>query len=1005
MKKILFLASICLMVCVSVAASGETTWYVKGSVPASGDGSLGDPFKTIQEGIDAASDGDTVIVAQGTYVENIHFDGKNITLISTEPLDPTIVAGTIIDGNQAGSVVTFDGTEGKTCILSGFTITNGSGSTVNPYSRDGGGIWGGERYSDIHTHATIENNVITANSTVEDGDGGGVFSCDGIIQNNIISDNWAGDDGGGVAFCHGLIQNNEISGNTAVAGGGGLYDCAGTIQNNTVSGNTAWSGGGVCRCHGPIQNNLITGNFANEYAGGGLYDCHGPILNNTIVGNSAAQYGGGVEFCEGTVVNCIIWGNTAPEDPQLSVWIVPRYSCIQNWTGGGVGNIAPDDPPFVPEGGDFRLDGDSPCIDAGANFYWLAWPQRDMDGNCRLAGTSVDMGCYEYGSSVDADGDLLSDADEGDPLPDPLNDDTDGDGLRDGLEILRGSNPLVTTPSATINISGDASAIQQALCLGINGDEIIVAPGTYQVNLVFCGADVILRSSAPEDPAIVASTILDGGGMGRVVALSGYESGACVLSGFTIQNGVAYHGAGIFGNLCTMGAIGGAASRASDATIENNVIARNSAVWRGGGLQSCGGLIRNNTITNNSSDHGDAGGLVWCHGTIENNVISGNWAKYYAGGLDGCDGTIQNNVITGNSAILYDGGGFDHCDGTIQNNLIINNSAGRNGGGLIYCHGTIRNNTIAHNSAEERGGGLYWCNAPILNSIIWGNTAPRDPQIYVVRGGSKPTYCCIEGKAPGEGNITEDPQFVAPNDYHLQAGSPCIDAGMNEDWMADADAVDLDGNPRISNGTVDMGAYEWFGSVPPVVYIISPTDVSFESGETIVFEGSVTDTEDDDAQLTAELVWESSKDGYLHTGGSFSATLSDGNHIITASVTDSKGATGSDSVTITVGTLRPLNVVVTPYEPEYKMGETVGIKVVVTDDGGSAVSEADVHVEVTTPKGNTYGYDGRTGQNGIAYLFHKTHNKDGTGTYSVTATASHPDYKPGSGDTTFDVYK
>ena len=93
---------------------------------------LGD-FTTIQEAIDAARNGDAVIVHPGLYYENIRFNGKNIALRSLDPDDEETVASTLIDGQQRDSVVTFAGTEGETCLLSGFTITNGQG--VN-----GGGI-------------------------------------------------------------------------------------------------------------------------------------------------------------------------------------------------------------------------------------------------------------------------------------------------------------------------------------------------------------------------------------------------------------------------------------------------------------------------------------------------------------------------------------------------------------------------------------------------------------------------------------------------------------------------------------------------------------------------------------------------------------------------------------------------------------------------------------------------------------------------------------------------
>lgn len=125
MKKVLATLGSVLIVCMAEGVCGET-WFVDNNVSVSGDGrSWQTAFKTIQEAIDAAPHGDVVVVAEGTYVENVRFNGKNITLRSTAPLNSGIVGTTVIDGNQGGPVVTFAGTEDGTCVLSGFTIRNG----------------------------------------------------------------------------------------------------------------------------------------------------------------------------------------------------------------------------------------------------------------------------------------------------------------------------------------------------------------------------------------------------------------------------------------------------------------------------------------------------------------------------------------------------------------------------------------------------------------------------------------------------------------------------------------------------------------------------------------------------------------------------------------------------------------------------------------------------------------------------------------------------------------
>ncbi len=366
-------SAVCAMLAVCILDGvWAATWYVDASVPKPGDGTSWEKaVRTIQAGIDKAANGDTVIVAQGTYVENINFKGKNIVLRSTDPTNWAVVKQTIIDGNQAGSVVTFSGTENSTCLLSGFTIRNGTGTPVSGplgMSLSGGGVLGGTSSPNL-SRAGVQNNFITGNSCQN---GGGMFGCGGLMRNNIVVGNTAGnafgDHGGGFAFCTGTIEGNLIAGNTS-------------------------------------------------YCGGGIAHSNATIRNNTVVGNTAVIHGSGLSHCGtstyvpsgGAIRNNIVWGNSSPGLPQVGDSVAPTYCCIQDWTGGGVGNIALD-PGFVdPDGADnnpntfedndYHLSAASPCIDAGKNEDWML-QAVDLDGNPRILlgaySLTVDMGPYEY---------------------------------------------------------------------------------------------------------------------------------------------------------------------------------------------------------------------------------------------------------------------------------------------------------------------------------------------------------------------------------------------------------------------------------------------------------------------------------------------------------------------------------------------------------------------------------------------------------------------------------
>jgi hypothetical protein len=742
-----------------------TTWYVDGSVAGSGNGqSWETSFRTIQEGIDAASDGDTVIVAEGTYLENIQFNGKSVILRSSDPFSPDVVAATIIDGSNAGAVVSFKGTENATCALSGFTIRNG----LQMVELGGGGIYG------AHTHAAIVNNRIVNNGSL--GDGGGLYACDGMVANNIIS------------------------------------------------GNSTPAGGGLSTCDGTIENNIVVGNYCSSL-GGGFFQCNGIIRNNTIYGNSG--WGAPLIGCKGTILNCIIWGNGGED--QLWESSLPDYSCIEGLTQGGEGNISLH-PHFVdPENGDFHLRTWSPCIDAGD-------PSSDFSNEPRPNGGRVDIGAYgntpeATSKSPDADADGLPDDWEVrwfGGLESTADSDPDGDLVPNIREYGYGLNPTAAEEGLVYNLTKDElyRSIQTALSKADHGEEIVVYPGAYMENVSFGGKNVVLRSTDPLSPAVVANTIIDGNQAGSVVTFSGTEDETCLLSGFTIRNGRSRTGAGI---------CGGSMEQRTLATIRNNVIAENVTYGNeypdgcggglaycngiimgntitlnsgvGGGLYECDGAILDNTITLNSAAWGTAGlptggGLCYCRGLVQGNVIAGNNADYEGGGLHGCTGRVRDNIIVGNAAgtgggLAYcgeirdnvvsrngaasggglahcmgliqgnvisanwadEGGGLFECSGTIQNNIVSGNWGGTEGAGLTKCSGTIANNTIAGNRCVGgNGGGINQCGARIVNSIIWDNTAAFDSQLY---RSATPAHCCIEGwNGSGEGNISDDPLFV-----------------------------------------------------------------------------------------------------------------------------------------------------------------------------------------------------------------------------------------------------
>jgi len=759
--------------------------------------SWADAKHSVQAGIKAAAAlGGDVWVQAGTYYERIvlsptvHVYGGFAGTENTRDERDWRTNLTTLDGQRQGTVVTAD--RGWTQLtLDGFTITNGA-------SENGGGI------------------AITLSAPT--------------ITHNAICDNSASSRGGGlsVSWSSAAIVGNRITGNTARSGAGLWFEqSALVISGNAILGNRAANDGGGLS----LSTSAAT-----------------TIIGNTVVGNSAPATGALYVAGTVTIANSIFAFNSSGFGNVCGIPVY-RNNCIYgngplNNTGysnpiGTDGNISVD--PGLPgwQRGDWHLQPGSPCIDAGNNTD--ACTSVDLDGQPRIlpAAGTVDIG-----------------ADESDGTSPPallvVRVCPPGDDAHDGS----------SWPSAkrTVQAAIDAAAA--------TGGEVWVQAGTYyeRINLPryvhVYGGFAGTETARDQRDWQANVTTLDAQQQGSVVTArdTGYQQST--LDGFTITHGSAADGGGVYvsgasplithnsiaENVATSpsgGRGGGVYLSASIALLTDNTIFGNSAAvigGQGGGgglyLSSATPVITAITITGNSATaptggDGNGGGIYMSLSSplLTACTISDNVAPSYGGGvyLANCAAKIFRSTLAGNRASYGGALALVESSPTIVNNRIVHNSASFLGGGLLALNqsgGSIGNNTVAANNAPE-GGGLAVVNSnpAIRNTIVVFNSSG----LYVDYGGSSNVqYSCFFGNTAYDcsrladlalvrNNLSVDPLFVQnldPNtpgacgDLHLQAASPCINAGVGSPA---GDTTDLDGLPRLVGPTVDMGAYEYPG--------------------------------------------------------------------------------------------------------------------------------------------------------------------------------------------------
>ena len=438
--------------------NGQTTYYVDGScgddawtglnpVCQAPDG----PKRRIQHGIDAAVNGDTVIVADWTYTgernKNLDFAGKAITVRSAngpqnciidceangrgfyfhsgEPAGAVVDGFTVTDGLPRFNVLRGYGGAGIYCRNSSPTILNcilRDNLTRGGFSSDGGGIFCEQ--SDV----TIRNCSIIGNRAHESAEGAGIYcnESDVTISGTLITQNSASGSGAGIYTRLGTVVITDciIIENTALNAGGGIYSTNTNllVSRCTIAGNWAERIGGVSAgSFATITNSLIVHNSAAQRTGG-VEISTSLLINCTIVDNDVlvpGWLGGGVRAGSNSeIINCNVWNNWPRQIELEGLGQRIVYCNIERgWVGKG--NISVD-PQFVdPDGpdnnratwqdNDYHLMATSPSKDTGDPDCVPGIPKRDIDKEYRVWNGRVDMGFDEVESVPVVLGDMNCD--------------------------------------------------------------------------------------------------------------------------------------------------------------------------------------------------------------------------------------------------------------------------------------------------------------------------------------------------------------------------------------------------------------------------------------------------------------------------------------------------------------------------------------------------------------------------------------------------------------------
>lgn len=372
-------------------------------------------------------------------------------------------------------------------------------------------------------------------------------------------------------------------------------------------------------------------------------------------------------------------------------------------------------------------------------------------------------------------------------------------------------------PTKVIRVPADAPTIQAAITNTslLGGDTVLVSPGIYNESIDFKGRQITVQSTGG-----AAVTIISPPPGATAVNFSSGETSNAILSGFMVTNAtigvnISSTSPAVTSNIIVNCGTGINSGFASPAISHNQILGCSGVAIALGGAASP--LIEHNIIRTN---HGGISMFAAGSPTIRNNLFQGNLGDVM-GMVNQSDADIIQNVIVGNTG----------------NGITWLVPAGARGPWVV-------NNVIVNNGGAAIAADGYDANALIVNNILVGNPAlsvgsfndnnPPIVQFNDVYSATGAAYAGAISNLTGvDGNISVDPLFTClpDDDFHLLAGSPCIDAGTN--GLGQIPNTDFDGNSRtragLTNGTarVDLGAYEFNPAVPPVpcLYVICPSNI------------------------------------------------------------------------------------------------------------------------------------------------------------------------------------